>query len=244
MYHDVHAADAPAADIPATAARYHVPESAFRRQLELVRPAAAAGNVTLSFDDGWRESLSTGVQCLVDAGLRGTFFITRDFVGRRHFADRALLREAHAAGMELGTHGATHRFLADLPAGEVEEELTAAKTFLEDLLGAAVTTGSAPGGAWSPRVGEIAAEAGYESLYTSRPGVNDERTDPFALHRIPIRSGTTEAVLNRYARLDVGREVARAKVLDLPRSLLGRDRYAALRARLLRSGEVTPGSSS
>lgn len=234
MYHDVHEADAPAADIPPAAARYHVPAEVFRRHLEILGPACRKGVVSLTFDDGWQESLSTGVQCLVDAGLRALFFVTRDFVGRRHYADPGLLRQAHAAGMQFGTHGATHRFLSTLAAGAIREELSSAKAFLEDLLGAEVTTGSAPGGAWSPAVAEAAAQSGYRAFYTSRPGTNDERTDPFALRRVPIRRGTTSAAIARYARHDVGREVARAKVLEAPRTILGRERYARLRARLLR----------
>jgi peptidoglycan/xylan/chitin deacetylase (PgdA/CDA1 family) len=233
MYHDVHEGDAPVADIAPGAARYHVSVQAFRQHLEIIGPACREGVVSLTFDDGWRGSLTTGLQCVVDAGMRATFFVTRDFVGRRHYAGPALLREAHAAGMEVGTHGATHRFLSTLPAHELREELSAAKSFLEDLLGTDVTTGSVPGGAWSTAVAEAAAESGYRALYTSRPGLNDEGTDPFALRRVPVRGGTTIAAVERFARLDVRREVARAAVLGAPRTILGRERYARVRARLL-----------
>ena len=233
MYHDVHEGHAPAPDIERRAARYHVSAEAFRRHLRVVEQPCREGVVALTFDDGWRGSLTTGVEHLLAAGLSGTFFITRDFVGRPHYADTGALREAHRAGMEIGTHGTTHRFLPTLSASELREELAAAKGFLEDLLGAEVTTGSVPGGAWSRAVAEAAAECGYRTLYTSRPGVNDEQTDPFALRRVPIRAGTTTAAMRRYAQLDVGREVLRAKALELPRSMLGRERYARLRARLL-----------
>jgi peptidoglycan/xylan/chitin deacetylase (PgdA/CDA1 family) len=233
MYHDVHAGGEPAADIPGGAARYHVSRDVFRRQLELLRPAWERGAVSLTFDDGWRGSLTIGVESLLEAGMAATFFVTRDLVGRGRYADEALLREAHAAGMEIGTHGATHRFLADLSASQIEKELASSKTFLEDLLGAEVPTGSVPGGAWSPIVAETAARCGYRALYTSRPGVNDEHTDPFALRRIPIRRGTSRRAVERFARLSVRREVVRAAVLEAPRMLLGRKRYEALRARLL-----------
>ena len=233
MYHDVHEGRSPAADIPGAAARYHVSRDVFRRHLELLKPAWDEGAVSLSFDDGWRGSLTTGVECLLAAGMEATFFVTPDLLAGRHFADESLLRNAHDSGMEIGTHGATHRFLSDLPAAEIEQELATSRGFLEDLLGADVTTGSLPGGAWSPAVAETAARCGYRTLYTSRPGVNDERSDPFALRRVPIRRTTTPAAVERFARLEVGREVARAAVLEAPRKLLGRKRYAALRARLL-----------
>jgi peptidoglycan/xylan/chitin deacetylase (PgdA/CDA1 family) len=233
MYHDVYPGDAPDADIPADAAWYHVSKLAFRDHLELLAPAWKAGAVTVTFDDGWRESLSTGVECLVEAGMRGTFFVTSGFVGRRHYADRSLLTEAHAAGMEIGTHGVTHRLLSTLPEAEIKEELVASRAFLEDVLGSPVTTGSLPHGGWSPAVAAVAEAAGYEFLYTSRPGVNDDRTPRFALRRVAVRRKTTPADLSRFARLQVRREVARATVLDVPRSLLGNDRYAAVRRRVL-----------
>jgi peptidoglycan/xylan/chitin deacetylase (PgdA/CDA1 family) len=249
MYHDVQDGPAPAHDIPAGAARYHVSKDTFRRQLRTLRSAGArtrtvgeyAGggvaaegdSIMLTFDDGWEGSLSSGVECLLEAGMSATFFITRDFVGKRHFAAPSLLREAHAAGMELGTHGATHRFLSNLPAAELEIELASSKRFLEDLVGAPVRTGSVPGGAWSPLVASLARECGYAALCTSRPGLNGRRTDPFALRRVAIRRATQLSAFERYAKFKVGRDVVRAAALETPRRLLGRQRYAALRTRLL-----------
>jgi len=248
MYHDVHEGTMPRGGVPATAAIYHVSEAAFRRHLDILAAAgvptqtvgeyaahrsAPGDSFVLTFDDGWASSLSLGVERLVEAAVRATFFITRDYVGRPSFASSALLRDAHAAGMELGTHGATHRFLERLPVQELRAELASSKAFLEEVVGAAVTTGSVPGGAWSPEVGRIARECGYEALCTSRPGLNGPRTDPLALRRVAIRRTTTDAALERYARFRVGREVVRDLAFDVPRRLLGRERYAALRARLL-----------
>lgn len=243
MYHEV----GEPSGVSAGAARYHVSREAFRAHLDAVRGSGAAvrtvgdwvaapdgsRHVSLTFDDGWAGSLTTGVEALAEAGLRATFFVTRDFVGTPNFADAAMLREAHAAGMELGTHGVTHRFLSDCSELEIREELAGSKAFLEDLLGAAVEVGSVPGGAWSPAVGRIARECGYRALCTSRPGVNEATTDPMQLRRIAIRCDTDAATVRRYADGEVRREAARATVLELPRRLLGRQRYAALRAKLL-----------
>jgi peptidoglycan/xylan/chitin deacetylase (PgdA/CDA1 family) len=245
MYHDVHEGSEPAPGIPRSATVYHVSKASFDAQLRILGssglPLRALGapsdgdSLVLTFDDGWEGSLSVGLEALLSAGARATFFVTPEYVGRRHFAGPSLLRDAHASGMEIGTHGSTHRFLALLTEAEIREELAAAKAFLEDLLGAPVTTGSVPGGDWSPVVARVARECGYTALCTSRPGVNDERTDPFALGRVAIRRTTPLAALERYARLRVGRERLRAAALDVPTRLVGRDRYAAIRARLLQS---------
>ena len=109
----------------------------------------------------------------------------------------------------------------------------ALQAFLEDLLGEAVTTASVPGGDWTPLVASIAAECRYEALCTSRPGINDERTDLYRLRRVAIRRGTSVSAVRRYASLSLSREIARASLLEVPRRALGPERYAALRARLL-----------
>ena len=246
MYHEVYAGDPPAG-VSAGASLYHVSRDAFLGHLEAIREAGVpvrtvgdwvrgareADHVALTFDDGWAGSLQSGVECLADAGLTATFFVTRDLVGKPRFAGTATLREARAAGMEIGTHGTTHRFLSACSEADVRAELSESKAFLEDLLGEGVETGSVPGGAWSPLVARVARECGYRALCTSRPGVNDERTDPMRLHRVAIRRDTPARAVERYARGALGREVARAAVLELPRRVLGRQRYRALRARLL-----------
>ncbi len=246
MYHDVYVGE-PAAEASAGASRYHVSRDEFGRQLAAIAQAGVAvrtvgdwiaapndrSHVALTFDDGWAGSLSAGVESLVEAGHRATYFVTRDFVGRPGFADAALLREAHAAGMEVGAHGATHRFLSECPEAEIREELASSKAFLEDLLGASVEAGSVPGGAWSPLVARVARECGYRALCTSRPGVNRAETDPMQLRRVAIRDDTPAEAVRRYAEGNLGRERLRAAALELPRTLLGRERYAALRARLL-----------
>jgi peptidoglycan/xylan/chitin deacetylase (PgdA/CDA1 family) len=246
-YHEVYDGG-PAVDVRAGAAIYHLPVEAFRAHVDAVAesgvPVRTVGDwvsgrsreddhLTFTFDDGWAGSLGAAVECLRAAGMAATFFITRDFVGRPNYADADLIRAARDAGMELGAHGATHRFLADCSEAEIRAELTDSKAFLEDLLQQPVDTMSAPGGAWSPAVARIALECGYRALCTSRPGRNGPNTDPMRLCRVAVRRGTGPQAVRRYAGQAVTREVVRATAIDVPRRLLGRRSYARVRARLL-----------
>jgi peptidoglycan/xylan/chitin deacetylase (PgdA/CDA1 family) len=226
MYHDVYAG-APAAGVPLSASIYHVSRDLFRRHLEVVAAsglpvltareslegtgAAAGDHVVITFDDGWAGSLGPGLECLVEAGYPGTFFVTRDYVGRPGFGDGAALLEAQRAGMEIGSHGCTHRLLGELEAAEVRRELCDSRAFLEDILGGPVGTASVPGGSWSPVVGGLARASGYVGLATSRPGINHPGVTQFTVTGPRLRSG----------------------LLDVPRRLLGPRRYAAIRRRLL-----------
>lgn len=247
MYHDVFA-QAAVAEASAGAVLYHVSRDLLRRHLAAIAAVGVAvwtaaewtvgrsdgdEHVVLTFDDGWEGSLTDGVECLAEAGMRASFFVTTGYIGKRPFASAEQIREAHAAGMEIGTHGVSHCFLAECSEAAMRRELQGSKARLEDLLGAPVATATVPGGAWSPAVARIARECGYEALCTSRAGLNHPGADPFRLRRIAIRGNTTADDVGRYARMSVGREVLRAGALELPRRALGRKRYAALRARLL-----------
>jgi peptidoglycan/xylan/chitin deacetylase (PgdA/CDA1 family) len=250
MYHDVYE-QAPAPGMPRTAGVYHVSRDTLRRHLEAIqrcglpvltaRESLAATNsdardhVVITFDDGWEESLGTGVDCLLEAGLRATFFVTSDYVGAPRFADAELLREARRAGMEVGSHGYTHRRLAELSAKELDAELRNSKVFLEELLQEPVETASVPGGSWNAEVARAARRVGYVGLCTSRPGVNREGDDPFRIRRLTVRSGTSAATVERWSRFSVAGPVLRSGLRWVPHRLLGAPRYAALRRRLLRT---------
>jgi peptidoglycan/xylan/chitin deacetylase (PgdA/CDA1 family) len=69
----------------------------------------------------------------------------------------------------VGSHSHTHPLLGRLPAPAIDDELRRSKTSLEEVTGSPVTTFSVPRGLYTRRVGELAAAAGYETVYTSEP---------------------------------------------------------------------------
>jgi peptidoglycan/xylan/chitin deacetylase (PgdA/CDA1 family) len=243
-YHGIPTAATPV-DVPRTASMYHVRLDTFRRHLDAIRASglpiltaseslvADTDHVVLTFDDGWKDSLSTGVECLVGAGMRATFFITRDFVGTRWFADRALLLTAFRSGMELGTHGCSHRFLGMANTRAMQAELSQSKSYLEDLIGAPVLTGSAPGGNWSPALAQVARAIGYSSFATSRAGINHIGDDPFQRCRLVVKSTTSVATIARWLRFSVGPELLRRSAFEVVRRVLGAEGYARARRQLL-----------
>jgi peptidoglycan/xylan/chitin deacetylase (PgdA/CDA1 family) len=243
MYHDV--ADAPPPGASAGADAYRVSVAAFRRQLDALAacgvPARAPGaalrdapdrGFVVTFDDGWLGTFRGGLAELARRGWPGIVFVTRDFVGRRGFADRPAIRDAVESGFEIGVHGSTHRSLAGLPPDEVVRELRECRVFLEDITGAPVRMGSAPNGAWSPALGPCAARAGLEAMCTSRLGHNDARTDPMALRRWPVRARSTTRSVTGMCDGIGARERSEDLLLRAARATLG-SHYPRLRTTLL-----------
>jgi len=254
MYHDVYER-VPGPGLPPSAAAYHVSRGLFNAHLDaiarsahrvltagecLAAPAGAGDSVVVTFDDGWRGTFEIAVPLLRERGWRATVFVTRDFVGRPGFCDRGMLRAAAAAGVEIGVHGVTHRMLSSCSSAEIVAEFRDCREYLEALIGSEVALASIPGGDLTPTVVACAREAGLRALANSRPGVNHHAaSSPFDLRRLAIRSTTPAADVARYCRFRLAPERARWAALQLPRALLGMQRYSRLRRVLLREGRTT-----
>ena len=246
MYHGLHAAPG---DSPRYDPRYSVDPQAFDRQMERVRALrgeawvpgqAAAGGasaVMVSFDDGAASDASLALPCLQAHGLRATFFVTSGFVGAPGMLSLPQLRALSEAGMVIGAHGATHRFLSTLSAADLREELRGCRARLQDWTGQPVDTLALPGGRGGERERAAAREAGFRWVFGSEPGVNRGLPDDRILRRVAITRGmgpqAFEQVLG-WQGAAVRQLRMRHRVLSVPRRLLGDDRYDRLREALVR----------
>ncbi len=75
------------------------------------------------------------MQLLERHNVRGTFFIL-GWVARRF---PRLVREIHACGHEVGSHGFWHRLIYEQSPGEFRDDLRHSREVLEDAIGAGVT---------------------------------------------------------------------------------------------------------
>jgi peptidoglycan/xylan/chitin deacetylase (PgdA/CDA1 family) len=227
--------------------RYVVKASAFQSQLKWLKEngwrglsvgQALAGerdrDIVLTFDDGCETDLIAAAPLLGELSYNATFYITVGFLGNRGFLSQAQLRELSDQGFEIGCHSMTHPYLSDLSAKELHHEIADAKTALEQITQRPVNHFSCPGGRWDDRVVEMAKNAGYQSLTTSRMVRNSPRTNPFELGRVVVMRGTDAA---GFQRLCQGRGLWQKRLQDstrvVARQLLGNRIYERLRARML-----------
>lgn len=114
------------------------------------------------------------------------------------------LRQMHASGMEIGSHGVSHRMLAKLPPALVEEELVGSRRAIERELGTPAQVLSYPVGgrdAYDDTVVDIARKAGYRiacSYLTGTSGL--EQANRYGMPRLPVERhmdlGWFEAMLS------------------------------------------------
>ncbi len=147
-----------------------------RRGLEFVTVSHLNPNkaqLAITFDDGYQSVYRTAFPILQPRGILATVFPVVDFINRANSWDYQLgrptyhlswdeLRELVQAGWEVGSHGLTHRRLAQLPLSEIQKEVRESKQRLEDKLGCRVTSFCPPFGSCSAALLEEVFAAGYE----------------------------------------------------------------------------------
>ena len=205
----------------------------------LVAPEAPADRqmVLITFDDGDASNVDQALPTLQALGLTAVFFITRHFVGQPGMITPLGLRQLADAGMVIGSHGLSHRFLNTLSPAALAIELASSRDFLQQLTGRPVSLLSLPGGRGGQREIEAAHVAGYRSVFGSRPGNNVSTPAGGLIDRVVISRQTDSQAFEQLVRWQgpaVLRQCARYRVLGWPRRLLGDRGYDRLRRVLVR----------
>jgi peptidoglycan/xylan/chitin deacetylase (PgdA/CDA1 family) len=135
------------------------------------------GIAVLTFDDGWRDDLTTVAPMLTRLGVRATFFICPAGFGKRfpRFGDAVVMSEdearaLHEVGMELASHSLSHPDLRALSDSELRLELVSSREAVEALTAESCLTLAYPSGWHDRRVERATADAGYQLAFTDRHG--------------------------------------------------------------------------
>ena len=125
--------------------------------------------VIVTFDDGFASNYELGFPVLRRNDQRATIFMTPDrssgnFKAFAHLdrplEDRALL-EMSRHGIDIQSHGLTHRFLTELDDHELRREIEEPRRIIESVTGKSVRFMAIPGGDYDGRVRRAARESGY-----------------------------------------------------------------------------------
>ena len=188
---------------------YAVERAAFKKHLALIKQQNDQPNgpkIVITFDDGHISNHSMALADLQEAGLTAYFFVTSKFSEKRDFFCRAEhLADLHSAGMVVGSHGVTHRFLDDdLSDDELRGELVDSASYLKAAIGEEVTSISFPGGRYSANSVTLARECGYRQLFGSHCGVNDsfESTCLEPILRVALKRTTDLAEIKQILTAD------------------------------------------
>ncbi len=190
--------------------RMHVQEYAERYRVvplgQLVTNAPSAGKPLLSitFDDGWRDTLELAIPALDEAGLTASIFAAVRFVeaGERGdpYITRSELRELAARGFDIGGHTWSHRELPDVPDAELHHELVDSRAWLEDAVGGPIVHFAYPRGKFDTRSVDL-ARANYAAAVTVQPGFCTPSADRALLPRLGVHDDVSRTLARLRWRL-------------------------------------------
>jgi peptidoglycan/xylan/chitin deacetylase (PgdA/CDA1 family) len=193
--------------------RWRVSAEDFRRQLDFLGsrglrgvalrdllaepPRPADRRVVLTFDDGYDGVRTAALPLLCERGFAATVFVVSGKLGGTNDWDEESsgekllsesgLREIAGAGLEVGSHGATHRALPELPDDVLDAETRGSRERLEAVLGAPVFSFCYPYGACDDRAEDAVRRAGFRAATVIRGGIVADLSRPFRLRRVAVR---------------------------------------------------------
>lgn len=174
--------------------------------------------IVLTFDDGYWDNYEIVFPLLKKLGLPAVFFLATDYVeGKAVFADPRVInrktgrphdyindrfinweeaRHMSDAGMEIGSHGVTHRSLGRMPVDRAREEIVKSKEIIERSLNTQCRHFAFPFGSrqdYDQPLVDFVEKTGYRSCLLNVHGYNHPKTDKFCLRRIIMEESTNVA---------------------------------------------------
>jgi peptidoglycan/xylan/chitin deacetylase (PgdA/CDA1 family) len=189
----------------------------------------SSGNwIIPTFDDGFSSDYEVAYTLLREKKLKATFFVTVKNIGKPGYLNSDNLKDMSNNGMEIGSHGLTHRYLITLPKKEAIKEIKESKDQLEQLVGDEVTSYAPVGGHFHNWMIRAASDGGYKAFATMIPGKTSKAAGFLFLQRNHIQRIHTKRYIN--GLMNGGKKVLfvnriRYELLRLPKVLLGLQNY-------------------
>ena len=139
--------------------------------VDAMRAGRQRGLVGITFDDGYVSVLEAALPELRRHGFTATMFIISGRLGGSNEWDEgprwplmsaSQVRELAAAGMEIGSHSATHPRLASIGVGHLEAEIGDSRASIGELVGAPVRGFAYPYGSMDAAARHAVRAAGYD----------------------------------------------------------------------------------
>jgi peptidoglycan/xylan/chitin deacetylase (PgdA/CDA1 family) len=139
--------------------------------VDAMRAGRQRGLVGITFDDGYVNVLEAALPELLRHGFTASMFIISGRLGRSNEWDEGpawplmsadQVGELAAAGMEIGSHGATHQRLAGVGADQLEAEVSGSRASIGELVGAPVRGFAYPYGSMDAAARRAVRDAGYD----------------------------------------------------------------------------------
>ena len=127
----------------------------------------------ITFDDGYRDTLTVALPLLEKYQMPITLFVIAGFLGREGFLSPDELREISKHPLvTIGSHGLWHRHFTRLTIDETRFELIESRRLLSAITGSPVDLFAWPFGECNEQLEELSKECGYRASWSIWKGSN------------------------------------------------------------------------
>jgi len=134
--------------------------------------------VGITFDISWGEQTAKPIlDILKEENVQATFFLSSPWASKHPELVRRMVAEGH----EIGSHGNRHIDLNTLGPSEIQKEISAAQSVLEELSGQKIRLLRVPNGAYDNKVITVAHAMGYKVIQWSVDSLDWKRPGPAAV---------------------------------------------------------------
>ena len=159
--------------------------------------------VLITFDDGYRDTLTAAAPALAERGMTATVYVTTGVVdavspGGDPMLGWSQIDELTGMGYEIGAHSQTHPQLDTLALRSVRSEVAGSRARLQDRTGLPVESFAYPHGYSDARVRRVVRDAGFTSACSVKNALSPPDDRPYTLARLMVMSTTTDAELDAW----------------------------------------------
>jgi peptidoglycan/xylan/chitin deacetylase (PgdA/CDA1 family) len=149
--------------------------------------------VVITFDDGYRDNYDNAFPLLQQYGFDATFFVLVEVTnqGEAEYLTWDMMREMHAAGMDIECHARVHEYLPENDDQRLVWQVLGCREAIESELGQRPRFISYPSGRFDERVAAFFASDNYWGGITTQQGTLHSSDALFQIKRLRVRNTTT-----------------------------------------------------